>query len=320
MSLVFLAPAGWTQELSVLLGRTSFLTGAHGHDSFQLELRYPLAPSFAWSASYLNEGSPAGHLRDGLAVQTWGRVNMLGGRLSLAAAGGLYRYFDTVRGAGRETFNLHGWAGIYTLSGTYYLPATAFVKLTASRVNAAGGDDANTFTLGVGWRLIEAVEAGLSQERVPVERWRQALARLEVTPFAGRSALNTLAAPSSAARGVELRYTVARHLEGTVSWLDEGTDSIARRRGVNGQVWLVDTFLAGRFTCGMGVGAYALRERLTSPPDAGDHDELVGLVSLTTAWRIAPPLRARLNWSRVSTHNNRDSDVFVFGLGLRLPG
>ncbi|MCA1808867.1 MAG: hypothetical protein ABR497_08910 [Kiritimatiellia bacterium] len=62
---------------------------------------------------------------------------------------------------------------------------------------------------------------------------------------------------------------------------------------------------------GLGMGGYLAR-------DHGEHerDTFAGLVTLTGSWRLHRHFNLRVNWHRVVTDYNRDTDVILAGLGF----
>ena len=62
---------------------------------------------FDGSFSYINEGRPIGHRRDGVMVQGWARM-LVGSKLNLSLGAGPYFYNDTVAGPQPK----HQWFGI----------------------------------------------------------------------------------------------------------------------------------------------------------------------------------------------------------------
>jgi hypothetical protein len=91
-----------------------------------------------------------------------------------------------------------------------------------------------------------------------------------------------------------------------------------RRTGVGSQIWIVDAFFARRITLGFGAGLYSI-VGLEMPPDSGATRRLdiEGLVTVTTSYRFANHWFTRFHWNRVITNYDRDSDIFLLGIGYR---
>jgi hypothetical protein len=115
-----------------------------------------------------------------------------------------------------------------------------------------------------------------------------------------------------------------RHLDGTVSFIHEGDPRIVRRSGVGVQVWPVNTFFNDRVEVGFGVGAYIYIDNkhlgaTRQIPFGGSLNTpaLAPLLSPTFSVRFNDRWLVRALWNRVVTNYNRDSDVFLLGLGYR---
>lgn len=62
----------------------------------------------------------------------------------------------------------------------------------------------------------------------------------EVMLFIGRTVVNSLEDQKGIASGVEFRKGIVRHLDWTLTWLNEGDPEVLRRNGLASQLWLVD--------------------------------------------------------------------------------
>lgn len=318
----FLAPRpSIAEEVSFLLGRMEALNTSESTYSWQVDFRHDPARYLVWSASYLNEGHVPGHKRDGVATQLWGRVPLYKGRVSLSLGAGPYYFFDTaIRPDG--TFNdVHGWAGIYSASAAYYTKSPVVVRLTVNHVKGAGDLDTSTYVLGVGYRLRKESEpepgdlSGDAEGEIPLKTGD------EVMVFAGQTVVNSPHDEKGIAGGIEFRKGIVRHLDWTLTWLNEGDPEVLRRNGLGSQLWLVDAYLDNRLTVGAGMGGYYFidTKRPPKPGKEGTRD-LAYLFTLTAGYRFANRWFTRFNWNRVLVDYNRDTDVFVVGLGFRWKG
>jgi hypothetical protein len=307
------------QELCFLRGTTRPRDGGERDRNGAIELRYDLGRHLAWSFAYVNEGNPTGHRRDGLAAQAWVAVRTPGGRASLSLGAGPYRTFDTIQGEGRDTFDEHGWAGLYSVSAAFLVGRGVDLRVTASRVDAAGRSDTDLVELGVGFRLGPPPTAVTRTEAAGRTGEGSSPGRVELMPFLGRTRVNTLGAPKGFAKGLEVRVSPSPHVDVALGWLEEGRTQVTRRHGVTAQLWLHDAFLADRLVLGAGAGAYGFHDRDWTPSAGGRRYGFAALVSMGVGVNLSPRLCARFDWSRISTRYNRDADVFVVGLGIR-PG
>jgi hypothetical protein len=76
---------------------------------------------------------------------------------------------------------------------------------------------------------------------------------------------------------------------------------------------------ANEWTIGVGGGAYVALSK-NSDPATGESDpqSVCGVVSATAARRLSPNWSARFTWNRIITHDDRDTDMLLLGLGYRL--
>ena len=96
----------------------------------------------------------------------------------------------------------------------------------------------------------------------------------------------------------------------SIGWLNEGDARLIRRDGVVVQGWLEPSFYRDRFTIGVGYGAYLAVDRYR--PDKRD---LMGILSTTASYHVAPYWVARFSWHRIVSRNDRDSDIILLGAG-----
>ena len=304
------------QELSLLAG--SMGTRHLGGKSYawELEYRQELARHLAWSAAWINEGHDTLHHRDGVAGQAWLTTGPVAENLSFAAGLGVYHYSDTQLLPGDTSYNVHGWTPIYSASATYRTGSPWLFRLTANRIQRAADLQTNTIVIGVGYELRTG-----SDPRPPSEtagNGPRATTANEFTVFVGKSIVNTTFSEDADAIVAEYRRGLIDHLDGTISWLNEGDPRVIRRHGIASQLWLVDDFLAHHFTLGLGAGPYWYFDRKPDPSGRNDHDgEFAAVISPTASYRFGEHWVARLTWNRVMSHYNRDADVIVLGAGFR---
>ena len=137
----------------------------------------------------------------------------------------------------------------------------------------------------------------------------------ELTAFGGQSVVNTFLSEKARAYALEYRSGIMPHLDWTATALYEGDPEIVRRNGLASQLWAVNTFFNDRVSVGIGAGPYLYIDK--KHPVTGDKipAAIAPLVSLTAAEKIYDHWVVRLTWDRVVTTYNRDSDIFLLGLG-----
>jgi hypothetical protein len=301
------------EDLSVLAGVTDTSDHTSGTYAWGLEYRQQLLSHFDASFGYLNEGHLPNDHRDGAMVQLWADTGPWLQRWSLSLGAGPYAYFDT-----RNSFNFqgyrneHGLAALLTARARFVISQQWFALLEVSQLTGVA-PSTRTVMLGGGYSL-DRVLAQLGEEQ-PLD---SAVAPNELGMFAGVTTINNLQSDKSTDYGIEYRFRAMRHVDLSASVLEEGNGASFRHHaGMIGEAWLVQDFLPrGQFTAGLGVGPYvALGAYQTSDGRAGAR--VLGMASMTLAWRFTRSLAVRANWHRGFTGDDQDRDILSLGLALR---
>jgi hypothetical protein len=315
--MVFLLPPlpSRASELSVLGGATESIDTGERSYAWQAAFRHNFHRNFTASLSWINEGHLEEHRRDGFAVQGWGRVPLLDNRLSIGVGAGIYHYFDTKLLSAGNHENVHGWAPVYSLAATYYTETPWFAQIAVNHIHPMGDFNSNTYLVGVGYRLwkrdASSSDPGMGDRPEKTTGY-------EVMPFLGEVVVNRPGNESGIGSGIEFRMGIDEHLDWTVTWLNEDVPRTFHRTGLGTQIWLVDAFLARRITLGFGAGLYSFVDREPLPDTAeNERLDIAGLVTVTTSYRFSDRWFTRFNWNRVRSNDNRDSDIFLLGLGYR---
>jgi hypothetical protein len=139
----------------------------------------------------------------------------------------------------------------------------------------------------------------------------------EITAFLGRSIVNG-PHDNSIAIGIEYRRGIARYLEWTVGFIDEGDNTAINRKGITTQLWPKRSFFDDRLTLGVGFGVYlAVDKRRNPESDIGNDGIITGLTTITGSYLLSQRFLIRVSWSRTITDYNRDTDIILAGLGWR---
>jgi hypothetical protein len=259
--------------------------------------------------THLNEGHLPGHHRDGFAAQL-GVETELGGRgLSLRAAAGPYRYFDTEVAESAAGFaDSHGSALLYTLATRWQADAASrwFYQLRVDRIEARRGQDTTMVLAGLGYRLDQ--DGSFPSNASP--RGKGGNGELGVA--LGQTIVNSFESQRSTARAVEYRHAFGPVLRAAVGVMNEGDARLIRRNGLVAQVWLEPGFEDGRYSLGIGYGRYFAVDAYRS-----EERHSMGLLSATTSYRLAPSWVGRITWHRSVSNYDRDSDVLLLGVGYR---
>jgi hypothetical protein len=297
------------QELSLLGGGIKIRETTERSFSLALDYQHRLGNHAALSVSYMNEGHPENHHRDGFGSQFWVRTSTWTPALTLAAGVGPYYYFDTTSIDATNHINRHGWGAAYSLAATWQTQSPWFVQLRANRIHARNSFDTTSLLLGLGYRL----------DALPGDRPKTSVSDSdrELTLYAGKTIANDFDSERSTATSIEYRRALTPRLEWSVAWINEGDPHQERRDGVAAQLWAVRPFFNERLTLGLGFGPYfTVSDRdQSSSLDDGERRRLAGLLSLTAGYRLSPTWRLRMSLNRVITNHDRDTDVLLLGAG-----
>ncbi len=304
LTCVFVAGAE-AEELYALGGITASTAPAGTSYAWQLEYRQLFHNRMAWNFSYLNEGHVPGHHRDGPLTQLWFLTGAMKGRISLGAGAGPYFYFDTVRtqAGGCPYTDDHGWGAVVSLSASWRVLGPWLMQLRGNWVAVGSGPDSFSMLAGLGYAL-DAPRGG----KTP------APGRNEVVLFAGQTFASSFSREGSFSAALEYRRSLPSHFEWTISWLDEGhNNALGDRSGLVSQLWLSQSYLAGRLSLGIGLGPYLFIEKSGTPDD----DRVAAVAGMTVAYRPGSCWVLRFTWNRVVAGDHGDSDVFIAGAGYR---
>ena len=306
---------GRAQELSLLAGSMSTAGFEENSYFWQVDYRQDIYRNFAASVAYINEGHVQDHHRDGTAWELWGNLPFWNDRIAISLGAGVYYFYDT-EPLGPGTQNQHGAAPIISLSLTGYFTDRVFYRLMFNHIAPSDDIEVTTAALGVGvWFGPNRRPRGSepSKDRSKVDDYVTAP---QLTVFGGQSVVNTFLSEKALAAALEYRQGIIPHLDATISGIYEGDPQIIRRKGVAAQLWAVNTFAHNRFSVGVGVGPYVYIDRRNPPPGSYNNPAAIApLVSLTFAVQITDHWIGRFVFDRVTSNYNRDSDIFLAGLG-----
>jgi hypothetical protein len=103
-------------------------------------------------------------------------------------------------------------------------------------------------------------------------------------------------------------------VEWTAAALYEGKSSLIDRYGLTTQIWLAKDFFDDRLALGAGVGFYLAEDRRREQRSGGF---LCEIVSITVSYRLSPHWLIRSTRDRIITDYDRDTDIFLGGIGYR---
>jgi hypothetical protein len=316
---MLVVPAGPAsgQEIYFLGGVIGDSETADRSYTWALEYMQGLTKYSAFSVSWLNEGHLPNNRRDGISAQLWGRLNVLHQRFSLEAGIGPYFFYDTKLARGGGGFsNTHGVGAVASLAGVWYTEGRWLVQLRANWIETSSSIDTGSVMLGIGYQL-DAPPIRGPLAVAPVQRER--MTQHEMTVLIGQTIVNSFDSQQSTAQSIEYRHGLARYLDVTIAWLNEGDSRLLRRNGLITQLWAMRGFFDDRIVLGIGFGPYISIDSHSEGGSLSDESgkAISGIISLTASYRISRDWAVRLSWNRIATGYNRDTDVLMAGPSYR---
>lgn len=302
------------QEFSLFGGGSR--AGSTNTYTWAINYQEGLGKYFAASFTWLNEGHIPNHHRDGQMIQLWARLPAASPQFVLQAGIGPYRYFDTTTALqGGSYSNVHGWGVVYSVRAAYYASNRWITQLQLNRVHVQRGPDSTGVMLGVGYQL-DAPDTPGPRDWAASSSSR--VTNNEVAVYLGKTIVNSTSSPGALGGAVEYRRGLAKYLDVTVGYMHEGSSKVSRRDGFTSQLWATRAFLNDKVTLGVGAGLYyAINENENSASPGPGAGKFSGLVTIASSYRFANHWDARLEWNRVVTRYNRDTDVILAGVGYR---
>ena len=280
----------------------------HTYKAWGVSYVYRGKSPFGWSFTYANEGYFPDHYRDGVGLEAIVHAQPFTPNWSFAAAAGPYVYFDSVFFPETTNYtNQHGLGLKFDLTTTYdWSPVVLLLGL--SHVYTFNSFNTTALIFGLGFQL---------EPTNPMQWCLLDTKNNELSAFTGRSMVDAGSGETERALPivVDYRHHFAHHIDWSVSFLHEGATMLSNRSGFASEIWARNSFFSDRLSLSMGVGPYIAREK---EPTNNQRTVTNGLISASASYVFYKPwgLLGRATWHRVYTHYNRDSDIFLLGLGV----
>lgn len=320
MSVLFIVAAtpAFAGEISFLGGYGATNNPTQKAGAYQLEYLEGLGENFAWSVSYLNQGHFIEHHRDGTAANLWLRTNRFNRQLSLGlGVGGVFYYDTIIPPAPAPATDFHGWGTMVNVAASWYSESRFIFQVRGSWIRGGQSFDTLSVLAGIGYQLDPPATPG------PVA-WAPAETKdsndNELTLFGGETVVNI---PSggrgrSAAIALEYRRRLFWYLEFTAGALYEGRNDLIDRYGLTTELWLAKSFFDDRLELSAGGGAYFAEDERRDPAENRSSGIFISeIASLSGSFRLTPHWHIRATWDRIITSYNRDTDLFLGGIGYR---
>jgi hypothetical protein len=314
--LALLAVPAFAGEIALFTGYGATDKPVEKTYAWQAQYMEGLGEHFAYSIAYLNQGHFISHHRDANAASLWARTNLMDKHLSLGiGAGGLF-YYDTIKPTdGTPPSDFHGWGTIASVAATWYTESRVFYQLQGNWVRGGQSFDTLSALVGIGYQLDAPPEQGPD---VKGTKQRENTTDNEITVFGGQSIVNIPGPPGkSTAAALEYRRGLWRYLEWTARGLYEGKNDLTDRYGVTSQLWLAKEFLDDRVSIGAGLGGYFGVDQKRTAAAHSSKQFFAEVASITGSVRLSEHWDVRGTWDRTITGYDRDTDIFLGGLGYR---
>lgn len=307
--LILLSGTVQAHEIFVNTGATRDTKTSTDRLQWTVSYLHEIGKHTALSFSYINEGHQPSNHRDGIAGQIWVRTYLPKPRLVFGLGIGPYAYFDThIHGDGSH-HDLHGIAGIVSGTITWYGLRPFLLQGRLNYLVASQSFNTTSSTLGIGYELDASVSSGAASTGHRRED------RNEITAYYGETVLNSARSERQKAWGLDYRRNVARYIDLSVGWLWEGDKAPLDRYGIATQFWLTHPFFNDRLALAAGVGPYLAYDKYR--PSSGGVMKIQGDATFRASYRFWRGLAAVASWSRIFSTHDRDTDVFLGGLGYR---
>jgi hypothetical protein len=246
--------------------------------------------------AYVNEGHPVDHHRDGFAALGSFRWPV-GSRLALELSAGPYFSMDTTH-VDNQVRNDKRWGVRASAAVRYYVvPNRFFLKLQYNHVQMFGGFNSDAVLFGIGSDFGGDPGSALSDGKTQVSVW------------AGTSQTNRPQVPIEKGYMLEVKRPLGNAWAYSASFVYEGNNGVAGRRGIAAQFWYVAP-IRSKWTLSAGVGPYLSHDR----DETSSRIRLNALLSAQVTYQVTNHWAASLRFNRVATRNDKDQDMFMVGL------
>jgi hypothetical protein len=313
LSMVFalLASPIHAGEINFLGGYGATNNPVQNTGAWQVRYMEGLGENFAYSLSYVNQGHFISHHRDGTAASLWLRTNQMDGQLSLGVGAGPIFYYDTIIPASGAAEDVHGWGTMVNLLASWYTKNRWIYQLQGTWVKGGNSFDTLSVLAGIGYQLDAPPSPGPD---LKAPRQTEETTDNELTLFSGQTVVNIPGNGNSTAGSIEYRRGLWRYVEWTAGALYEGRSNLIDRYGLTTQIWLAKPFFDDRLALGAGIGFYLAEDRRREDRRGAFLSEMV---SITVSYRLSRHWFIRSTWDRIITDYDRDTDIFLGGIGYR---
>lgn len=287
---------------AVLGGGSASEGGRTGLRALQLSFGQNIAERVRCDASYVNEGHPTNHHRDGFSAQCW-RTQPMSADIRAEVGAGPYFSMDTTTPPGGSYLNekrlglVASAAVLYRIRG-----ADTYVRAQYNHVAVPGAQRSNVIMVGLG---MDYGGMGLAPSAAGGET--------QVGIWGGAAEISGGGSSPGTGWQIEARRPFADAMGYSVSALSEAQGGgMLDRKGLALQAWWHRP-VAEQWKMSAGAGPMLARDRNLS----GDQDKVLGLISFEAARIVAPRTTLSARFNRIISNYDKDADQFMLGAARR---
>jgi hypothetical protein len=251
---------------------------------------------------HINEGHPTNNHRDGFAIQGLYDVDVAK-NLRLEVGAGPYFSMNTTskNNVEKDDKNL----GILTtVAALYYLDDLSpglHLRAEYNHVIMPGAIDTNSVMIGIGKNF-----GG------PSNHTDKGDGSLEVGLIGNHFKTNHGGTEAAQGYQVEMKKMVSKNSAISLSYMNEGKDSMVDRDGIATQVWYVEP-LSDKWSVSAGAGPYVAKNKLES-----NQNKVSGLISIEIKRDIGSKTTAFVRINRIADFKeDKDRDILSIGVSRK---
>ena len=275
--------------------------------AFEVRIGSSIAPNKRLDFVHYNEGHPDNNHRDGFALQPMYDIS-IDKNVKLEVGVGPYLSFNTTT-QNQIQYNDKRIGILASAVALYYLNTMKnrdlHVRVDYNHVTMPGAPYSDAILVGMG------VNFG---EHEPSEIFQESLGKTtQITVMGINFKTNRNSTDAALGGQIEIKQYEGEHLALSLSWIQEGEDTLVERSGADAQVWCIWP-ITESLALSAGVGPYLAQNRLSHNID------MEGLISIDAEQEIGDlsnGLGLLFRFSRIVTDDDIDRDMFAIGVAKR---
>src|SRR5579863_8000855 len=175
-----------------------------------ISYRKILAPYFAASLAYLNDGHFPGHHRDGVTAEAWLPINLFHDHLTISAGAGPFYYYDTVVAQNSAGYaDAHGWAWLFSGDVMWQFLGDRtgpFIEMRIDHTAPSKSIQTTSIGLGIGYRGFSDIHNTADPDAA------KGFASNEIAGYYWKTVVNSFSSQTSRAEEIEYRREIWKEL------------------------------------------------------------------------------------------------------------